>query len=106
MGLKRGCMIGPTACDITRDTSLTQRLPEHRIVHVHSKIVVNVVLVLTLITVRQALCADGGEPSSRNSRNGLVESARALRDNPQLQERLREQQLQELKDIYGDFVKE
>ena len=75
-------------------------------VQMRSKMAVAALLALTLLIVGQAVFGQGIEPPAKKAPNGLIESARALRENPQLQERLRDQQLQELKDVYGDFVKE
>jgi hypothetical protein len=63
-------------------------------------------LAVMLLIVVRGVFGQGIEPPVKKSSNGLIESARAMRENPQMQERLRDQQLQELKDVYGDFVKE
>jgi hypothetical protein len=70
------------------------------------KMAITAVLTVTLLIVVPTVFGQGLEPQAKKAPNALIESARALRDNPQLQERLRDQELQELKDIYGDFVKE
>ncbi len=59
-----------------------------------------------LVALAQIPDTQAAEPSPNESQNGLLESSRALRDNPQLRERMHDQQLQEQKDLYGDFVKE
>jgi hypothetical protein len=76
------------------------------IVQMRSRMAVAALLAFTFLIVGRAVFGQGIEPPVKKSSNGLIESARALRENPQLQERLRDQQLQELKDVYGDFVKE
>ena len=70
------------------------------------KMAIAAVPAVTLLIMVQAVFGQGIEPPAKKEPNGLIESARALREDPQLQERLRGQQLQQLKDIYGDFVKE
>jgi hypothetical protein len=73
---------------------------------VRARIAIKAAIILTLAIMPQAVFAGGVEETTNDSRNGLLETARALRQDPQFQERMREQKLQELKDIYGDFVKE
>lgn len=75
-------------------------------VEMRSKMAVAALLAVTLLIMVQAVFGQGVEPPAKKAPNALIESARALRENPQLQERLRDQELQQLKDIYGDFVKE
>jgi hypothetical protein len=70
------------------------------------KIGIAAVPAVTLLIMVQAAFGQGVEPPAKKAPNALIESARALRDNPQLKERLQDMQFQELKDIYGDFVKE
>ena len=70
------------------------------------KMAIAAVPAVTLLIMVQAVFGQGVEPPAKKAPNALIESARALRDNPQLQERLRDQKLQQFKDIYGDFVKE
>jgi hypothetical protein len=70
------------------------------------KTVIAAIPVFTLLIMVQAVVGQGVEPPPKKAPNALIESARALRENPQLQERLRDMHFQELKDIYGDFVKE
>jgi hypothetical protein len=69
------------------------------------KMAIAAVPAVTLLIMVQAVFGQGIEPPAKKT-NGLIESARALRDNPQMRERLRDQKLQQFKDIYGDFVKE
>jgi hypothetical protein len=69
------------------------------------KMAIAAVLAVTVLVMLQAVFGQDIEPPAKKT-NGLIESARALRENPQLQERLRDQEFQQLKDIYGDFVKE
>src|SRR5664279_4401899 len=59
-----------------------------------------------LLILVQTVFGQGIEPPAKKAPNALIESARALREDPQMRERLRDQQLQQLKDLYGDFVKE
>lgn len=75
-------------------------------VQMRPKTAIAAVPAVTLLIMMQAVFGQGIEPPAKKAPNALIESAWALRDNPQLQERLRDQSLQELKDIYGDFVKE
>ena len=69
------------------------------------KTTIAAVLALTLLVLAHSISGQGDEPPAEKT-NGLIESVRAMRENPRMRERLREQQLQEFKDIYGDFVKE
>jgi hypothetical protein len=71
-----------------------------------SKMAIAAVPAVTLLIVGQAVFGQDIEPPATKAPNGLIESARALREDPQLQERMRDQQLQQIKDVYGDFVKE
>src|SRR6267143_2106390 len=70
------------------------------------KMAIAAVPAVTLLIMVQAVFSQGIEPPEKKAPNALIESGRALRENPQMQQRLRDQSLQELKDIYGDFVKE
>lgn len=70
------------------------------------KMAIAAVPAVTLLIMGQAVFGQGVEPPAKKAPNALIESARALREDPQLQERLRDQEFQQLKDIYGDFVKE
>jgi hypothetical protein len=75
-------------------------------VQMRPKMAIAAVPAVTLLIMAQAVFGQGIEPPAKKAPNALIESARALRENPQMQERLRDQQLQKLKDIYGNFVKE
>jgi hypothetical protein len=75
-------------------------------VEMRPKMAIAAVPAVTLLFMVQVAFGQGVEPPAKKAPNALIESARALRDDPQLQERLRDMQFQELKDIYGDFVKE
>ncbi|MEY2489396.1 MAG: hypothetical protein QOC70_1338 [Verrucomicrobiota bacterium] len=75
-------------------------------VQMRPKMAIMAVPAVTLLTMMQAVFSQGIEPPPKKAPNALIESGRALRENPQMQQRLRDQSLQELKDIYGDFVKE
>lgn len=70
------------------------------------KIGIAAVPAVTLLIMVQAAFGQGVEPPAKKAPNALIESARALREDPKLKERLQDMQFQELKDIYGDFVKE
>ena len=75
-------------------------------VQMRPKMAIAAVPAVTLLIVMPVVFGQDIEPPAKKAPNALIESARALREDPQLQERLRDQQLQQLKDIYGDFVKE
>ena len=65
-----------------------------------------IALGLTLVVHLPASLAQVAEGPPVPPANALTNVTRALRDDPRLQERYREMQFQELKDIYRDFVKE
>jgi hypothetical protein len=70
-------------------------------------IVIKAAGMASVIVAGHSAFAQSMEPAPiKKSPNGLIETARAIRENPQMQERFRDQQLQELKDIFGEFVKE
>jgi hypothetical protein len=71
----------------------------------HPKMAIAAVLTVTLMIMVQAVFGQGTEPAAGKT-NGLIETTRAIRDNPEMRERMRDQKFQQFKDIYGDFVKE
>jgi hypothetical protein len=70
-----------------------------------STMVPTVLVLAVLMIARQPLFAQVEAPM-QEPRNGLTETTRALREDPKMQERMRDQQMQKVKDVYRDFVKE
>lgn len=63
-------------------------------------------VLLCLIVLRQGLLAEDSSPSPGGKSSALKAISEALNTEPQLEERFYDQNVQEKKDVFGDFVQE
>lgn len=90
----------------SRLSAIIPRIRFRCALHGGRKIRFKAAIVVGVAFLAGPVCGQPMPPAPLKKQPNLMELARALRDNPPMQQRFRDQQFQELKDVFGEFVKE